>query len=163
MSAIADVMLDSFDLNTKIIWCTEGLGTALASFATDKEITRVRFVEVSNGHWQVNSDYRSNQSLVTQHVHDSVRILGGAFQAVHEFLEVRQPRSLVFAGEHEALQELYETYLKRQYTPLARLGYYVDVPLGSRSGLVIERRLLPPRASEALVTDVRQSAAKLNL
>jgi hypothetical protein len=49
--------------------------------------------------------------------------------------------SLAFAKEHKALQELYETYLKRAHTPLARLGYYINDQLGSKPEFVIEKKI----------------------
>ena len=45
------------------------------------------------------------------------------FQAVREFLEVRQLVRLVFAGKQQALGHLYETYMQRQDTELSQLGY----------------------------------------
>jgi hypothetical protein len=49
--------------------------------------------------------------------------LSGVFQAVREFLEVRQPERLAFAAKEEALAQLYEQYLSRQDSPLRDIGY----------------------------------------
>jgi hypothetical protein len=58
----------------------------------------------------------------------ALRVFSGVFQAVKEFLEVRQPEKLVFAS-NEDLGHLFETYLEKQGTSLHGLGYKMQEPV----------------------------------
>ena len=68
----------------------------------------------------------SDRQSANEIVQSSIRVFSGVFQTVREFLEVRQPMKLVFASKSQSLGELYETYLQRQNTTLAQLGYEME-------------------------------------
>ncbi len=123
MSAVAKAMIAVFDSTTEITWTTEALGTALASFIYRDLLVTVTFAQVSEREWQVGFDVAPDAGPTRAAIVGSVRILSGVFQAVREFIEVRQPIRLVFASKQEALGHLYETYMQRQDTELAQLGY----------------------------------------
>ena len=127
MAALADVaeaMLAVFDSKTMLVWTTTGAGTAIATFTYNGFQVATTFAKVSENEWQVGFALAPDpRSGTTEGFYSSVRILSGVFQAVHEFLEVRQPARLVFASKQEALGSLYETYLERQDTALKQLGY----------------------------------------
>ena len=123
MSVLAEAMIAAFDSSTKITWATRGLRTALASFTYRDLLVTVTFAQVNGEEWQVGFDVAPDSASVNAGVHNSIRIFSGVFQAVREFLEVRQPARLVFASKQEALGHLYETYMQRQDTELAQLGY----------------------------------------
>lgn len=127
MGALADSVVAAFDSNAEIVWSAEGLAEARASFSVNGVQTTVTFTSVSRREWQVGFDVKGNQPA-TQIAHSSIRIFSGVFQAVREFLEVRQPERLVFASKEEALGRLYEAYLQRQDTALAELGYEMQTP-----------------------------------
>lgn len=76
----------------------------------------------------------------------ALRIFSGVLQAVREFLDVRQPKKLIFSKENEDLGSLYKAYLAIQDTALHSLGYQMTTP--NESPLVTEFttiKLLPSR------------------
>ncbi len=123
MGALAEAMLAVFDSATKITWTTAGVGTAIASFTHNGLLVSTTFANVGGAEWQVSFTVAPDTKSVTAAIHESIRILSGVFQAVREFLEVRQPARLVFANKNEVLGSLYETYLERQDSELRQLGY----------------------------------------
>ncbi len=123
MSALAEAIISAFDSNTPLIWFTEGLDKVFARFAVGDSRVEVVFTATEPRAWRVGFDVISNIRLSTAAMPESIRILSGVFQAVHEFLEIRQPERLVFAAKAEAMGEIYQTYLARQHTALSELGY----------------------------------------
>jgi hypothetical protein len=71
----------------------------------------------------------TSKASASENIHASIRVFSGVFQAVREFLEVRQPERLVFASKEEALGHLYEEYLQRQDTSLRQMGYRTVSPV----------------------------------
>ena len=123
MAALAEAIIAAFDPNAKIIWTTAGVGTAIATFTHDGLLVTTTFANVGGAEWQVGFVVAPDANSTNAAVHASVRIFGGVFQAVREFLEVRQPMRLVFASKNEALGSLYEAYLEWQDSELRQLGY----------------------------------------
>lgn len=128
MSALVEAFIAAFDSNTELIWSSEGLGVAIASFEVAGTHIQTRFEEMQKNEWRVGFEAFSN-ATTTENIHASIRIFSGVFQAVREFLEVRQPEKLVFASKEEALGHLYEEYLQKQGTPLRRMGYRMIAPV----------------------------------
>jgi hypothetical protein len=52
--------------------------------------------------WRTGFDATSETSTL-KNIHASIRVFSGVFQAIREFLEVRQLNRLVFASKEEAL------------------------------------------------------------
>lgn len=125
MSALAEAMIAAFDSRTKIIWTTSGIGTAIATFTHNGLLVTTTFANIGGEAWQVGFALSPDSKSATAAVHASIRIFSGVFQAVREFLEVRQPQRLVFASKNESLGSLYETYLERQDTALKQMGYHM--------------------------------------
>ena len=87
-------------------------------------VSRLRFKETEKSDWQVGYTVAAATTKPTMEwLSDSLRILGGVFQAVIEFLTIRQPQHLLFEKEHQDLIELFEAYLNRPNTDLTRTGY----------------------------------------
>jgi len=128
MSILAEAFIAAFDSNTKLAWITEGPGQAIARFEVSDTRVDTTFTETGKNEWRVAFDVTSKAS-VSENIHASIRIFSGAFQAVREFLEVRQPERLVFASKEEALGHLYEEYLQRQDTSLSQIGYRMVSPV----------------------------------
>ena len=122
MSAFAGALIAAFDSNADLMWHNDGAGRAIARF--DVSLTRVDtvFTETAKNEWRVAFEV-STKASASESVHNSIRIFSGVFQAVREFLEVRQPSKLVFSSKEEALGHLYDEYLQRQENPLRELGY----------------------------------------
>jgi hypothetical protein len=120
MGVLADSMLAVFDSDTNLIWTTEGLNRVIASFELGNAHIKTTFDKTSDDEWQVGFESDRNPTLA------AIRVFSGVFQSVREFLEVRQPMTLVFASNAQDLGELYDEYLKRQDTTLAQMGYKMD-------------------------------------
>jgi hypothetical protein len=122
VSILAEALIAAFDSNTKLTWITEGSGQVTARFELPGARIDTTFAETAKNEWRVGFEVTSNASA-SENIHASIRIFSGVFQAVREFLEVRQPERLVFASKEEALGHLYEEYLQRQDTSLRQMGY----------------------------------------
>jgi hypothetical protein len=120
---LAEAVIAAFDSNTEITWTTDGPSTAIASFTSNGTKVTTTFNKMGNSEWQVGFDVLADKSSANEIARSSIRIFSGVFQAVREFLEVRQHMRLVFASKEEALGRLYESYLARQDTTLAQMGY----------------------------------------
>jgi hypothetical protein len=131
MSALAEAMIAVFDSNTKITWTTKGPSVVMASFTYGASKVTTTFPKITDTEWQVGFDVVPDRQSAKEMMLSSIRIFSGVFQAVREFLEVRQPLKLVFTSKHEALGELYETYLQRQDTALAQMGYEMELVIKS--------------------------------
>jgi len=134
MGVLAEAFIAAFDSNTELTWttggATTGQGEAIARFEISGTRVDTTFTETGENHWRVGFDVISKASAL-ENIHASIRIFSGVFQAVREFLEVRQPQELVFASKEEGLGRLYEEYLQRQESPLRVLGYRMVAPVKS--------------------------------
>jgi hypothetical protein len=130
MSVLVDAFVAAFDSNTELTWITGGSGEAIARFEISGTRVDTTFTETRENPWRVGFDVISKASA-SENIHASIRIFSGVFQAVREFLEMRQPQELVFASKEEGLGRLYEEYLQRQDTPLRQLGYRMVAPIKS--------------------------------
>lgn len=128
MSTLVEAFIAAFDSNAELVWSTEGPGAAVARFEVAGTRIETRFEVTRLNEWRVGFEAFSNASA-SENIHASIRVFSGVFQAVREFLEVRQPDKLVFASKEEALGHLYEEYLQKQDTPLQRMGYRVIAPV----------------------------------
>jgi hypothetical protein len=123
MSALAEAIISAFDSNASLTWTTAGLDQANSRFDVTGARVEVTFTRTESKEWRVGFEVTSHTS-----VPESIRILSGVFQAVHEFLEIRQPERLVFAAKAESMGQIYETYLARQDSALRALGYRTGLP-----------------------------------
>ncbi len=123
MSALAEAIISAFDSNASLTWTTAGLDQVIARFEVTGARVEVTFTATGAKEWRVGFDVTSNTT-----VPESIRILSGVFQAVHEFLEIRQPERLVFAAKAESMGQIYETYLATQDSALRALGYRTGLP-----------------------------------
>jgi hypothetical protein len=128
MSILAESLIAAFDSDAELTWLTGGAGQAIARFDVSGARIDTTFTETAKNEWRVALDVTSKASA-SENIHTSIRVFSGVFQAVREFLEVRQPQRLVFASKEEALGRLYEEYLQRQDTPLRQLGYRMVTPV----------------------------------
>jgi hypothetical protein len=140
MSALVEAFIAAFDSNANLVWSTEGSCVAMARFEIAATRVETGFDETQKNEWRVGFEAFSNASA-SENIHSSIRIFSGVFQAVREFLEVRQPERLVFASKEEALGHLYEEYLEKQDTPLRSMGYRMipPVPISPMAEFTIEK------------------------
>lgn len=130
MSVLGEALIAAFDSNVDLVWTTHGSSQVLARFAVAGNDVETTFIETSADAWRVSFEVKTEESP-SESIHASIRIFSGVFQAVREFLEVRQPQFLTFSSKEEALGRLYEEYLGRQDTLLHHLGYKMIPPLRS--------------------------------
>jgi hypothetical protein len=128
MSTLVEAFIAAFDSSTELIWTTEGTAKAIARFEVAEIRVETSFEETGKNEWRVGFEAFSNASA-SENIYFSIRVFSGVFQAVREFLEVRQPEKLVFASKVEALGHLYEEYLQKQDTLLRRMGYRMIAPV----------------------------------
>ncbi len=122
MGVLAEALIAAFDSNAELIWTTAGISQAIARFEISGTQVDITFTETRKNEWRVGFDV-SSKATASENIHASIRIFSGVFQAVREFLEIRQPEKIVFASKEEALGRLHEEYLQRQDTSLRQLGY----------------------------------------
>ncbi len=131
MSVLSEALIAAPDWRAKLLWPVgqdaNGTGLAQARFELARVRVEATFTEAGPNEWRVAFEAAS-QGTASENIHASIRIFSGVFQAVREFLEVRQPERLVFASSEEYLGQLYEEYLQRQDTPLRQLGYRMVHP-----------------------------------
>jgi hypothetical protein len=126
MGVLAEAVIAAFDSNAEITWTTEGVPVVIASFTQGPAKVKTTFLKITKTEWRVGFEVIPDLQSANQITQSAIRIFSGVFQAVREFLEVRQPMRLVFASKSESLGELYETYLKRADTTLTKMGYEME-------------------------------------
>jgi hypothetical protein len=128
MGILAEAAIAAFDSNTELAWTTRGAGQTVARFEVSGTRVETTFTETRKNEWRVGFEAASS-ATASESIHASISVFSGVFQAVREFLEVRQPERLVFASKEEALGHLYEEYLQRQGTSLRQMGYCMVPPI----------------------------------
>lgn len=128
MDAFAEAFLETFDSNTTLSWDLHSVEEVVASFRVADAQVLTTFQMVEGATWRVGFEVQPPNSLPMTL---AIRVFSGVFQAVHEFLEVREPKKLVFAKKSEDLGNLYETYLSKQDTTIRALGYGMETPTRS--------------------------------
>jgi hypothetical protein len=127
MQTFAEFMAESFDSNAKLSWDYPGRSHATATFNVDRIKVIVSFEQRdTNGPWHVL--FEVDQGDSTAIAHSSFEIFNGVFQAVEEFIEVREPETVVFATKRDKLAGIYQTYLRKESAALGKLGYQLDGP-----------------------------------
>jgi hypothetical protein len=129
MQTFAEFMAESHRSNVRLTWNLASLGHATASFTVDSVKVIVSFEQrEANAPWQVVFEVGKGMTTDTELAHSSFSIFNGVFQAVEEFVEVRQPETLVFATKRDELAGIYQTYLRREAATLEKLGYRLEGP-----------------------------------
>ena len=125
MQSIAEFMAESFNSNVPLTWDLSGLSRAVASFTVDSVKATVTFERrETGGPWHVTFEVAKGDS--TEAVRSAFAIFNGVFQAVAEFIEVREPETLVFATKRDELANIYQTYLRKWSARIEELGYRLD-------------------------------------
>ena len=128
MQSLAEFMAESFNSNVPLTWDLSGLSRALASFVVDSIKVTVSFEQRGDGGpWHVVFEVEKGDS--TEAVHSAFAIFNGIFQAVGEFIEVREPETLVFATKRDELAGIYQIYLGKWSTRIEELGYRLEGPI----------------------------------
>jgi hypothetical protein len=127
MQTFAEYMAESFNSNARLVWDYPRRSHASAAFGVDGIKVIVSFEQRdTDGPWHV--VFEVDQSDSTAAVHSSFEIFNGVFQAVEEFIEVREPETMVFATKRDKLAGIYQTYLRKESSKLDKLGYRLEGP-----------------------------------
>ena len=127
MASFAELIAESYHSTVNLTWNLSGPKRSTANFSIESIEVQVLFEQQESGAaWNVSFDVQKGEAR--QAVHASFQIFNGVFQAVHEFLEVRNPELLVFATKRDSLAGIYQTYLRREQPEIERLGYQIEGP-----------------------------------
>lgn len=128
MQSFAEFMAESFHSNTRLLWNYPSRSQATAKFTIDAIQVTVTFEQRDpNGPWHIL--FEVDQGGRTDIAHSSFAIFNGVFQAVEEFLSVRQPETVVIATKRDELARIYQTYLRRESQAIQQLGYQLEGPI----------------------------------
>jgi hypothetical protein len=128
MQTFPEFMAESFNSNANLEWDYPRNSYATARFGVDGIKIVVSFEpRETNGPWHV--VFEVDQGDRTAAVHSSFRIFNGVFQALEEFIDVREPEEVVFATKRDELAGIYQTYLRKESSTLEKLGYQVEGPI----------------------------------
>lgn len=125
MTGFAEFIAESYYSTVDLTWEISGSKRAVAAFSVESISVQVLFEQQeADAAWRVSFDVKPGE--VVQAVHSAFHIFNGVFQAVREFLEVRQPELVVFATKRNALANIYQVYLRREQAEIERLGYRLE-------------------------------------
>jgi hypothetical protein len=128
-AGFAEFMAESYRSNVLLTWNLTSQRRAMASFTVDSVKVVVSFEQrEGNGSWQVVFEVDKGQRTDTELAYSAFGIFNGVFQAVEEFVGVREPETLVFATKKDSLAGIYQTYLRRESATLEKLGYRLEGP-----------------------------------
>ena len=128
MQLLAEFIPESFNSNVPLTWDLSCVSRAIASFTVDSVKTTVEFERRgSGGPWHVTFEVAKGDS--TEVAPSAFAIFNGVFQAVAEFIEAREPETLVFATKRDELANIYHTFLRKWSASIEELGYRLDGPI----------------------------------
>jgi hypothetical protein len=110
----------------RINWSMTQTGTS-ASFSIDSVCVHVVFEQHEPDVWIVSFDAEEHE--LEQAFTLALHIFDGVMIAVREFLESREPNTLVFpTTQQKGLADAYEVYLQREERHLEMIGYKLEMP-----------------------------------
>ena len=114
---LAEAILDSLDCEVEIQW-ESGTNTSIAAFEIAGRSGVVTFssIEPAPLTWSVAFDFQKPGPATPEVValSEDIRLYGYLFRAVREFIEDRQPTTVVFASKDEGLSRIYPAHLRRE-------------------------------------------------
>ena len=108
----------------RLRWDQKGLDRVDAAFSVGSVAVRANF-ELGDHAWHASFKVKSDSAYDT--ISLAFHVFSGVFQAVREFLAVREPEALVFATDREELAEIYRTYLENERKAIEGSGYSLDL------------------------------------
>lgn len=122
MPSFAEFIAESFYSEVQLNWDLRGLSRVTAAFTVSSLKVQVTFeLREPSRAWYVSSDVQRGEA--SERTQLAFHVFNGVFQAVREFIEIREPEMLVFATKREELAGIYQTYLRREQSTLHALGY----------------------------------------
>jgi hypothetical protein len=128
MQTFAEFMAESFESSVPLRWDHARASVVPARFSVDSVTVTVNFERRrADGPWHVVFEVDRGQG--TELVYSAFAIFNGVFQAVEEFISVREPETVVFATKRDDLAGIYRSYLRKEARKLAELGYRLEGPI----------------------------------
>lgn len=129
MQTFAEFVAEQFHSEAQVNWKLKSPMHATAVFTVKTIVVEVDFEQREpNGPWHVAFNTGQGELADRTNITLAFRIFNGVFQAVREFIEVREPAAVVFISEDEDLASIYGTYLRREKGRIAELGYTLEGP-----------------------------------
>ena len=138
----AETVAEFFQSTTTLVWRTESTVHTVATFTVKSLEVDVDFEQRSqDGPWHVGFNVGGGEPVDQMNMAPAFRIFNGVFQAVWEFVECREPETLVFVAEDDDLAGVWATYLHRDRNALEALGYELRGPdrVGQNSEWTVRR------------------------
>ena len=123
-----------------MMWSYPDTKHAIARFEAGAAKVEVA-IEQREKSWHVSFTVEGSANDVA---YTALNIFAGVFEAILQFLAIREPQTILFTTDREDLAGVYQTYLQKESKRFALLGYRVD---GQRRVL---RRFKPSRWSAVL-------------
>ena len=134
--SFAEFVAENFRSVANLTWDMAD-GRVLAHFAVEDLRVEVQFEERTAGEWTLSFDLLTTPKSVA---YLAFHMFNGVFQAVEEFVSVRNPDTVIFVTKRADLAHIYETYLRRERTRIEELGYRVrEVKATPFTEYVLER------------------------
>ncbi len=105
-----------------IFWTYPDTEKALARFTTGA-VSVVVSLRRDGRSWQMSFTVEGEANEVA---YSALEIFNGAFEALAQFLAVREPMTVLFATDRADLAGIYRTYLEKESKRLTALGYRLD-------------------------------------
>ncbi len=108
----------------RLRWEDKGLDRVDAAFQTESIAVRVTF-ELGDHGWHCGFKVKSDNPKDT--VVYAFQVFGGVFQAVQDFLMIREPAAVIFSTTKPQLAVIYRSYLSRHRDWIEGRGYRLDL------------------------------------
>ena len=129
MSSFAEIVAESFHSEVGVNWRLESVHRAVATFSVKTVQVQVDFEQQEpDAGWHVGFNTVRGEISDRSFATLAFRIFNGVFQAIREFIEVRQPELMLIVAKDEDLAGIYRTYLRREKSALENLGYKLEEP-----------------------------------
>ena len=129
MQAFAELIAESFQSEVYVTWKLHSTTHVIASFAVKSIAVEVNFEQREDRElWHVSFNTVHVDLADRTNITSAFRIFNGVFQAVREFVEVREPEMMIFVAKDEDLASIYEVYLRRERSSIEELGYRIEEP-----------------------------------
>ena len=110
-------------------WKLKSTAHVLATFTVKSILVEVDFEQREhNGPWHVSFNTLHGEMPDLKNEMLAIRRLNGVFQAVHEFMETREPEAVVFIAKDDDRASIYSAYLHRESSKIESLGYKLEGP-----------------------------------
>ena len=129
MQTFAEFIAESFDSEVPVNWKLKSTAHVIARFTIKSILVQMDFEQREhNGPWHVSFNTLHGEMPDLKNEMLAIRRLNGVFQAVHEFMETREPEAVVIIAKDDDRASIYSAYLHRESSKIESLGYKLEGP-----------------------------------